>query len=170
MFMPNVEAGFVWPLWLAMTHVVACSAIAYRLDGKRPPLSGVHIWALCGGWVFWTLAMVGWMGERQGLLLTEHPRIWLGPAIAAAVFAIIAWRKVADWPTLRRRRREAGEALLRLSLLWLILYDAMWLAGAGMWGCALATAAAFTVAVMLGRPTDAKRNDGAGQTASDHSP
>ena len=133
MFAPNPGLTFIWPIWLAMTHVIACMAIAHDLQGKRPPLSGSQIWPLTAGWVFWTMALIVWMGVH-GQALPEHlVWMWVVPAMPAIVFAVITWFIVERAAgESRRARRQRGNRFAHLAILWLILYDAGWLFGAGL--------------------------------------
>ena len=52
MLIPNPRAEFLWPLWLTMTHVTACGAIAYWLEGKRPALKPAQTTWLWAAWAF----------------------------------------------------------------------------------------------------------------------
>jgi 4-hydroxybenzoate polyprenyltransferase len=146
MFLANPQLGFAWPIWLDVTHLVACAAIGHRLAGKRPALRAPAIWVLCSGWLFWSLALIGHMGVRQSLLSPGHAAIWVPPAIAGMAFGVIAFVLVrrAGGQT----RHETGEQFQRLALIWLIVFDACWLAGAGLWW-QTATLVAVLLATLL---------------------
>lgn len=128
----NPELGFCWPVWLTMTHVIALSAVCYVLERKRPRLTGLGLAGVVAGWGFWSMALIGVMAWRHGLTLSI-PGLWLGPA-ATTLGLILFWawriRPICD-------SRLAGRALMKLSLCWLIVHDAGWLAAAGLWWQAL---------------------------------
>ena len=75
MWIANPNLGFAWPIWLNMTHVMACSAVAYRLESKRPHLRAEQISRLWAGWAFWTMAVVASMSWRNALLIPRYPGI-----------------------------------------------------------------------------------------------
>lgn len=119
---------FCWPVWLVMTHIIVIAALAHRLEHKRPYLSRPELWGLSAGWAFWSLALILWMAERDGLTL-HHPWVWLGPVAAGLIFlGIITFitRPPLD-------ERAAGRSVMRLGLIWLIVFDGSWLLSAGFW-------------------------------------
>jgi len=71
------------------------------------------------------------MGARQPLLSAGHTRVWVLPAIAAVAFGVITFALVRR--TGGKTRRETGEQFLQLALIWLMVFDASWLVGAGLW-------------------------------------
>lgn len=128
---------FCWPVWLVMTHVIVITALAHRLEHKRPYLSKPELWGLSAGWVFWSLAIIGWMAQRDGLTVYHKPWVWAGPIIAGLAFlGIIALltRRPAD-------ERAAGRTLMRLGLTWLIIFDGSWFLSAGLWQASILFAA-----------------------------
>lgn len=144
MLIANPALAMIWPVWLTLTHVIAISATAHRLENKRPRLAARSIWIVVGGWVFVTFAMVMWMSGRGGLM-PPTGWMWVGPAVAVVGFLIIALRTVES-----NDPRTAGQRLVKHGLLWLIVYDAAWLASAGLWWQAalLGAMAPTTLAVM----------------------
>ena len=129
MMIPDPKFTFIWPVWFAMTHVILVAAVCYRLERKRPRLIGWEVWGVTAGLVFWSIVLVGWMAFRDSLIVYGRPWIWGGPLVAAIVFMVVA-RKVA---ATARVSRVSGRKLKQLGLMWLILYDALWLFGAGLW-------------------------------------
>lgn len=128
MLIANPSLGYMWPVWLTMTHVVGLSAAAHRLEGKRPRLHGAQIWITAIGWAFVTVVMMLWM-HRHNTSPPDRPWMWAGPVAAMAVFTIIGiitQRKAPSEPA-------AGALLIKRGLLWLIIYDAAWLASDGLW-------------------------------------
>ncbi|MCE9590681.1 MAG: hypothetical protein K8S99_09180 [Planctomycetes bacterium] len=146
MFIPAPGVSFVWPVWLTMTHVMTCAVIAHVLEGKRPRLHPRDWSWMIGGWAFWTLALVGLMSGKQGGspgLLHDRPGLWIGPACAVVVFVGLAsWRLRGRMRPLRTRR-AAGAEFMRVAMLWLIVYDAVWLLSAGVWVPGIALLAMF---------------------------
>lgn len=128
----NPQVGFAWPIWLNLTHAVACLALVHRLEGKRPRLLAPQAWALCAGWLFWTFCLLAFMGLRHAFV-PHASGVWIGPILAAAVFAALAYYRVSTLTHRAGSRRRTLENLDQLSLLWLILYDAAWLLGAGLY-------------------------------------
>lgn len=139
MLIPNVHLGFAWPIWMMMTHVLAATALGYLLEDKRPRLGNREIILLALGWLLGTAAIVGYMLWRGTILAYGRPFIWIGPAIAAAIFFTVSCAVVMRSRRLREtggdghgQRRRLGRAYMRLSILWLIVYDAAWLFCAGL--------------------------------------
>ena len=132
-FAPDVP--LLWhPLWL-LNHVAVLSAVAYWWEEKRPPLTRAH-WALVLGGLEGVDAMLVALvaarravpdaGGAAGALtaLRVEPGLVL-PVLATAAFVALAWR-------VRRRSatsREAGQKVMLYGLLWLIVYDAAFVAG-----------------------------------------
>ncbi len=110
-------------LFLSMflfTHVVIVSAIAYRLENKRPRLTRRDLLAIIFGLLVGNALALLYMVLRHSLTL-DNLRMLVGPAIAALVYAL--WATY----TLTRRHlapRQKGERLMLLGLFWLFLYDA----------------------------------------------
>ena len=118
----------VWhPLFL-LNHVAVISAVAYRWEAKRPPLTRVQAWLLGGGLVLLDVALVTVLFYRRGHGFAESLRVTpalIGPAAAAVAFALFGGyikRHAND-------RRAAGRALILYGLLWLIVYDALFVMG-----------------------------------------
>jgi len=141
---PGLE--FCWPVWLTFTHVVTISAIAYRLERKRPILIAHEVWAIAIGWAFWTLAMVFWMAQRDGLTPSGGATwVWVGPIAAGVLFLGVMFFLIQHLgPT-----PEAGRAIMRWGLAWLIVYDGAWFASLGYWREA-AIFAALLLATLAG--------------------
>ncbi len=147
MWIVNPRLGFAWPIWLNMTHVIAAGAIAHRLESKRPRLRAGQVAGLWAGWSFWTMALVASMGWRGALLIPAYPKIGYGPVVVAVLFVAVAAVMLRRRMRPLRSRREAGAGFRRLSLQWLILYDASWLAGGGLHTPAAVLVGLFVVLV-----------------------
>ncbi len=153
--------AFCWPVWLVFTHVVTISALAYRLERKRPVLIAHEAWAIALGWAFWTLAMVFWMAQRGGLTprSVSAPWVWLGPVAAGLTFLAILYVMIQrSGPT-----QATGKAVMRWGLGWLIVYDGSWFASIGRWreaGVFVALAAATVICVQVIRSLESDRHPG----------
>ena len=139
MLIPNAHLGFAWPLWMTMTHVAAASALGHLLEDKRPHLVRREIHRLAIGWAIGTATIVAFMLWRGTILAYGRPFIWIGPAIAGTIFFIVSWIVVVRVNRLNAspdsdplHRRHLAQSYIRLSILWLIVYDAAWLFSAGL--------------------------------------
>jgi len=143
MLIANPSMGYYWPVWLTLTHVTGISAAGHRLEGKRPQLAGRGVWVVVGGWAFLTVVLIAWMGHEGALRVPEQPWLWVGPTAAAAVFVGMALYLARR----SERRQMVGGLLIKRGLLWLIVYDAAWLAGAGEWIAAIGIALLLVAAL-----------------------
>ena len=124
-----VPAPYVPLLWhplLLLNHVVILSAVAYHWEEKRPPLTRAHWVTVFGGLAAINVALVATVASRQGdpAPALRLDRELVAPLLAAAAFVAVAWR-------VRRASassREAGQTLMLYGLLWLIVYDACFVA------------------------------------------
>jgi hypothetical protein len=122
----------LWHPLLLLNHVTILSTIAYRWEAKRPPLTRVHWWAVLGGLACVDALCVGLVGFRRYPKLGRDlvNALWITPglilpACAVVVFAIVTIvirRRVGD-------TRRAGQMLMLYGLMWLIVYDACFVAG-----------------------------------------
>ncbi|HEX4124939.1 MAG TPA: UbiA family prenyltransferase [Tepidisphaeraceae bacterium] len=132
---PAPEVPVIWHPLMLLNHVTILSAVGYYWEQKRPPLTKAHWWAVLGGLAGIDLLAIGvaaalsmhrGLGIVQGLRLT--PALAL-PAAAAAAFVFIAW-------LIRRQTgesRQSGQSLMLYGLLWLIVYDATFVAAYVSW-------------------------------------
>ncbi len=145
MLIANPSLQFMWLAWLIFSHVLLVSGIAYVMERKRPRLYPQEVVGLAFGWVIITLLFVSWMTRRDGLMPETQARVWFGPLVAGAGFALVA-------PLLARSggdRRAGGQRLMRWGLLWLIVYDAAWLAAAKLWWQAGLVVSLFVLACVM---------------------
>jgi len=144
-FAPDVP--LLWhPLWL-LNHVAVLSAVAYGWEEKRPPMTRGHWAAVLGGLAGIDAMLVTLVAARRaagtGAAGDVAAALRLGPglalpAAATLLFVAIAWRVKRRAPS----SRQAGQALMLYGLLWLIVYDAAFVAG-------YLRDAAATVAILL---------------------
>ena len=112
-----------WHAMFLMNHVAVVSAVAYRWEAKRPPLTGRALAALAAGLVLLNATVVGYAAWRGGGF--DLRAALLGPVLLAGLFVLVG-------RVIRVRsndRRAAGKTLILYGLLWLILYDAAFVAG-----------------------------------------
>jgi hypothetical protein len=124
-----VPAPYVPLLWhplLLLNHVAILSAVAYHWEAKRPPLTRAHWLTVIGGLVAVDVALVAFVAARQGdpAPALRLDRGLLLPLAAALAFVAIGWRVRRTSAT----SREAGQTLMLYGLLWLIVYDACFVA------------------------------------------
>jgi hypothetical protein len=129
---PNLP--LLWQPLLLLNHVCLLSAVAYWWEEKRPPLTRLHWWSVLGGLAFLDSLVIAVVYDRRHERF-EGPTalaqsLWITPALllplaAALVFILIALGIRRSSPT----SREAGQKLMLAGLLWLIVYDAAFVAG-----------------------------------------
>jgi 4-hydroxybenzoate polyprenyltransferase len=126
----------VWHPLLLLNHVTILSAVAYHWEQKRPPLTRKHWWTVIGGLVLINVSTIAFFGYRlgdqtlHGMLKPLEFNTALLPA-AATVPCFIA---LAFW--VRKKNpisSDAGQKLMLYGLLWLIIYDAAFVAGYVSW-------------------------------------
>lgn len=149
MVIPNPKLGYAWPVFLTITHVIACSAVAHILEAKRPIILSAHWWGLMAGWAFWALIIAGWMVWQNTLGVPSYPFMWVAPVLMVILFVVTAWLMLRRHVNSPARRRRAGARFSQVSVAWLILYNAGWLFGAGMYEPAAMMVGVF-IAAMVG--------------------
>jgi hypothetical protein len=134
-----IPAGFsppvAWHPLVLLNHVAILSTIAYQLEDKRPPLTRVDRLAVAGGLavvnvLFPVLIALTRVGRGMSLAdaLSLRPGLLL-PVVAAVGYAAVAFAiyKRAE------SRRAAGQTMVLYGLLWLIVYDAAFVAAYVGW-------------------------------------
>jgi hypothetical protein len=131
---PHVAAIF-HPLWL-LNHVVILSAVAYAWEQKRPSLTKRHWFGVLGALALIDTLVLAVIARQGPTTPIEDFRLTPGlllPVAASAAFVVLAWwiRRTS------RSRRESGQKLMLYGLLWLIIYDACFVAIYVHWLAAL---------------------------------
>lgn len=134
MFIVNPHAGFIWPIWLTMSHVMIAATLVYWLQGKRPRLRLLDFAGILAGWLFWTLALFSFMHLRGLTLSYETQWIWIGPGIAAAIYLGLCFVTLGPMVQKPSLKPAAARQYAAAALLSLILFDAGWLGALGHWG------------------------------------
>lgn len=122
MMIANPAMGFLWPVWVIAGYIMGLSALCHRLERKRPTFEGRDLWILVAVWAFFTISLISWMTHKHGLGIDGHPWIWTGPLAAFAGFLVMMAR------TLNSSTPHPGGLLMKRGLMWLMLFDAGWLA------------------------------------------
>jgi 4-hydroxybenzoate polyprenyltransferase len=134
----------IWHPLLLLNHVVILSTVCYHWEEKRPPLTRNHWLTVLGGLVAMDLLVIGSVGWRRGdqTLRGMIPALGIDHHLLIPIAAVIVFLVIAYF--VRRRNpisRDAGQKLMLYGLLWLIVYDAAFVAAYVSWpaaGCLLA--------------------------------
>jgi len=131
MMAANVNLIFVWPVWLAMSHMLAVGALSHFFARRRPALTKPMLASAIAGWLLWSSVLL-YVGYRRGGTLWPS---WVNvttivtPAAVAISFGVFAW--------MRFRRSGAtprsAEKIERYGALWLTLYGIAFMVGQGRW-------------------------------------
>ncbi len=123
----------VWHPLILFTHVTLLSAVAYNWEQKRPQMTPIHHATVGLGVLIVDLMCVGVIAEQA-----RPMGLWIRPGLAIVPVLAILFLVLAAF--IRHRAagpREAGQRLMLLGLLWLILYDAALLLTYSGWVWAL---------------------------------
>jgi 4-hydroxybenzoate polyprenyltransferase len=121
-----------WHPLLLLNHITLVSTIAYQWELKRPILTRAHVWSVLGGLAGVNGLLVGvfvWRRWNDPRVVHLAAALALRPGLVYPALAIIAFIALAFF--IRRQRvprRQAGQTLMLLGLLWLIVYDAAFVA------------------------------------------
>jgi 4-hydroxybenzoate polyprenyltransferase len=154
---PAPQVPLLWHPLLLLNHVTILSTVAYRLEGKRPPLKRRHWWGIIGALFLVDLICVLGVWWNRGNQCDPQlflQSLWITPGLILPAGAVIAFI-IAGVIIVRRSpdRRTGGQTLMLFGLLWLIVYDAAFVAGYVSWLAAgllllLLPAAYFSVQLM----------------------
>lgn len=127
---PAPRLAVPWQPLLLLNHTAIVSTLAYRWEQKRPPLTKRHWWAVLGGLAAVDVLVIGaFAWRRRGLAALS-----ITPGLILPGAAVVGFILLAIWTRRRNRNaRQAGQTLLLRGLLWLIVYDAAFVAGYAGW-------------------------------------
>ncbi|MGA2230059.1 MAG: UbiA family prenyltransferase [Tepidisphaeraceae bacterium] len=123
---PAPQLPVPWHPLLLLNHVAIVSTIAYHWEQKRPPLTKRHWCTVLGGLAgIDLLVIMAFAWRRHGAAaLSVEPGLILPAAAVAGFIALAIWTHIKN-----RNSRQAGQTLMLRGLLWLIVYDAAFVAG-----------------------------------------
>ncbi len=137
---PAPQVPVLWHPLLLFTHVTILSAVAYRWEQKRPPLTMAHIAVVTAGILVVDGVAISLLGAalRDGDVLwalQNDPAMTWTPWLLLPIGAVVAFVGVAAYIRWRTPGlRDAGQKLMLYGLLWLIVYDACFvIAYVGWW-------------------------------------
>ena len=120
----------LWHPLLLLNHVAIVSMFSYRLEDKRPALSRRQGWLVIGGLVLLDVLVVGMVIVRRWEFAPLHEVLCIKPGLVLPAAAVMGFITTALLVKRRARSpREAGQRLMLTGLLWLIVYDATFVAG-----------------------------------------
>lgn len=125
---PFPQFGIPWHPLLLLNHVVILSTVAYSWEEKRPSLSRIHYWSVGTALLSIDALLIGlkiWL--RNGQSIVDALQLQIGllyPLGAVALFIMLGMRIKSRAAS----RRAAGQKLMLMGLLWLIIYDAIFVA------------------------------------------
>jgi 4-hydroxybenzoate polyprenyltransferase len=121
---PAPQLPLLWHPLLLLNHVTILSLVAYQWEQKRPALSAIHWWAVLGGLLLADVVCVSLVWWRRPESLWIRPALYLpaGAVLAFVIGGAVIHHQAGD-------SRAAGRALMLYGLLWLIVYDASFVAG-----------------------------------------
>lgn len=122
-----------WHPLLLLNHVTFVSTLAYAWEQKRPLLTRRHVAVVAIGLLATNAALIGLLlyrrGGRDGSWVTDlsitPALIW--PGLAVVLFVLVVFTIRAG--RTRRDSRAGGRFFMLVALLWLIVYDAAFVAG-----------------------------------------
>jgi hypothetical protein len=124
--LPAPQLAVPWHPLLLLNHITVVSTVAYRWEQKRPPLTKRQWWGVLGGLAAVDLLLIGAVGWRR----PSAAAMSITPGLALPAAAVVAFVAAAFWTRRRNHNaRQAGQTLMLLGLLWLIVYDAAFVAG-----------------------------------------
>jgi 4-hydroxybenzoate polyprenyltransferase len=130
----------LWHPLLLLNHVAILSMVCYRLEDKRPALSRRQSWLVIGALVLLNAMVIGLVIFRRLPRATIREVLCLTPGLVLPALAVVGFVTVAAIVMRRAQSpREAGQRLMLTGLLWLIVYDATFVAGyvSATWAAAI---------------------------------
>jgi 4-hydroxybenzoate polyprenyltransferase len=125
----------LWHPLLLLNHVAILSMVAYDWEQKRPALTPAQRWRLLGALAALDAVLIAVVAWWRGATAANLPAVLnLRPGLLLPVAAVGGFVLLAA--AIRRRaptRRDAGQQLMLCGLLWLIVYDASFVAGYVGW-------------------------------------
>lgn len=138
MLVPNLGMRFLIPVWLVMSHALLVAAITHVLARKVPQISGRAAVLAVLGWLVWSVVILslGWSRSVSGEAGEPVRSVWpswvalsagILPGILALSFLGLVVRRILQFGPGQR----AADKVYRYGTLWITLYAAAWMIGAG---------------------------------------
>ena len=137
---PAPQLPLLWHPLLLLNHVAILSTVSYMWEQKRPRLTRIHWWAVLGGlgFVDATCILLVWFRRYTRLGTGFVQSLWISPGLLVPAIAVALFLSAAVLIRVRSPDvRAAGRNLMLTGLLWLIVYDASFVAGYVGWKPAL---------------------------------
>jgi 4-hydroxybenzoate polyprenyltransferase len=129
-----------WHPLLLLNHVAILSMVAYQWEQKRPTLTPRHFAITLAGLAAVNATIIAALGYR----FADRPGDWLSdlalrPGLLAPALAVVVFVLIAHQISRRHESnpRAAGKTLMLVGLLWLIVYDAAFVAAFVDWKASL---------------------------------
>ncbi len=129
---PAADVPLLWHPLLLLDHVTLMTTLVYLWGDKRPPLTRLHAVTVGGGLVLFNVVCIALLLSRRGADQMGLEWGLLLPLGCALLFLLLALWLYRASPT----PRQAGQRLLRLGTLWMVLYNAAFTAGYVSWALA----------------------------------
>jgi 4-hydroxybenzoate polyprenyltransferase len=126
---PAADVPLLWHPLLLLDHFTLLATLAYVWGEKRPSLTRLHAVIVGGGLILFNAVCVALLLARTGADQMGLQWGLLLPLGCAVLFILLAAWLYRAGPT----PRQAGQRLMRLGTLWLILYDAAFVGGYVSW-------------------------------------
>ena len=120
----------LWHSLLLLDHVAIVSTIAYAWEQKRPAISRRQAWLVISGLAVLNAMVVSLVLMRRLDRMTAMQALRFEPGLLLPAIAVTGFLTVATFIRVRATApRQAGQTLMLTGLLWLIIYDAAFVAG-----------------------------------------
>jgi 4-hydroxybenzoate polyprenyltransferase len=145
----NPDLAFPWHPLVLLVHVTVLSTVCYHLEGKRPRLTLRHWIAVTAGLAVCVAAALALPLSRRTEGLSILTLLWVRPALLYVAAGAITFIAFAISLRFRYRDpRQAGRQIMLYGLLWLLVYDASFVAGYVGWRPALVILALLPIALL----------------------
>jgi hypothetical protein len=132
---PGPQMPVIWHPLLLLNHVAILSAVAYHLEAKRPALTRGHWRMVIGGVLSIDAVVILIVGSRRAERLGDWMHgLAITPTLVFPLLAIVGFVGLAFYVFRRSESTQAaGQSMMMYGLLWLIVYDAAFVAAYSHW-------------------------------------
>jgi hypothetical protein len=146
---PAPQLPVLWHPLVLLNHVTLISTIAYMWEDKRPTLTRVHWYAVLGGLGTVDATCIGLVWFRRHVRLGRDfsESLSINGGLVLPIAAILTFAAITIFLRYKSSDiRTAGKRLMLYGLLWLIVYDATFVAGYVGWRPAVMLMALLPIA------------------------